>query len=184
MPFQNLFPQIGGLITSRIIGITRASCTALVKREKMRVPPRNAGGHVNLICIYGEMDKRPLPELEDQVRRVTVMLVLIDRVPLCLSGHGVFKLGRGNGYSIERQGYVQGVTMPARISELACNCKAIGIIEPLRFGVQAACRREAGRTEELPEALEAMAQDREASFMLRIERPAEVIEKYLPGLVF
>src|SRR4030067_2357546 len=121
------------------------------------------------------MDERPLPELEDQVRRVTVILVLIDRVPPLLSGHGVFKLGRGNGYSIERQGYVQSVAMAARISELACNCKAIGIIESLRFGIHAVCGREAGHTEELSKALESVAQDREASFMIRIERPAEVI---------
>src|SRR4030067_346338 len=93
LPFQNLFPQIGSLITSGVIRIARASCTALVKRKEMRVPPRNAGGHVNLIRIYDEMDERPLPELEDQVRRVTGILVLIDRVPPCLSGHGVFKLG-------------------------------------------------------------------------------------------
>ncbi len=57
------------------------------------------------------MDEGALFELEDEVGRVTVRLVLRDGVAPRLARHLVLELRRGDGDPIEREGHVEGIAV-------------------------------------------------------------------------
>ena len=112
LPLQHLFPQVGGLVAAGIVGIAGAACRALVEGQKARVPPRQARGHVDLVRIDGEVDQRPLLELEDQVRGVAIVLVLGHGVPPGLAGHGILELHGGHRDAVQAQDHVEGIAVP------------------------------------------------------------------------
>ena len=95
----------------------------------MRVPARQAGGHVDLVRVHSEMDEGPFLELKNQVRRIAVVLVLADRVPPGLAGHRILELGRGDRDAVECQGDVQGISLAVRVTELARDGQPVGGVD-------------------------------------------------------
>ena len=94
VPFQDFLPEVGGFIVARVIRIASAAIAALVEGKEPGVLAGEACGHVDLVRIYGKMDKGTLLELEYQVRGITVRLVLSDSITPCLAGHLVLELYR------------------------------------------------------------------------------------------
>lgn len=123
----------------------------------MGVPAGQAAGHVDRVRVDGEVDERPLLELEDEVRWVAVVLVLVNGVAPGLAGHGVLELDCSDRDAVERQRHVQAVAVPIGVPQLADNHQPIGRVEFPGLRVEAADRREVGGAEELAEALEAVA---------------------------
>ena len=70
----------------------------------------------------------------------------------------------------------------AGVADLARDGEAVGGVELLGVGVEAARRGEVGRPKQLAEALEPMAQHRQAPLMGGIERPAEIVQQGLFSL--
>ncbi len=103
VPLQNFFPQVGGLIAVGILRVARATSAALVKGQEVGTAARQAGGHIDLVGIDGEMDQRALLELEDQVGWIAVVLVLRDRIAPGLGRHGVLEFHRGDRDSVQAQ---------------------------------------------------------------------------------
>ena len=128
------------------------------------------------------MHQRPLLELKDQVRGVAVALVLGHGVPPGLGGHGVLEFPGGHRNAVQAQDHVQGIAVPVGVADLARDGEAVGGVELLGLGVQAARRGEVGRPKQLAEALEPVAQHRQTPLMGGIERPAEIVQQGLFSL--
>ena len=63
--------------------------------------------HEHQVGIDGEVDQRPLLELEDRVVGVAVVLVLPDGVLHVLAGHRVLQLGGDDRDAVQAQGQVE-----------------------------------------------------------------------------
>src|SRR4030065_2204700 len=86
---KRFFPEVSGLIATRIIRVPCTACVAFVKRQETGTLTVQAGGHVNLIRINSKMNQRTFLELENQIPGVKIMLILIDRAWPRLASHRV-----------------------------------------------------------------------------------------------
>src|SRR3989337_3067092 len=73
---KRFFPEVSGLIATRIIRVACTACVAFVKRQEAGTLAVQSGGHINLIRINGKMNQRTFLQLENQIPWVTIMLVL------------------------------------------------------------------------------------------------------------
>ena len=73
--------------------------------------------------------------------------------------------------------------MTVRVSKLTCDRQSVRAVEALGLRVHAARRREVSGAEELPEALEPVAEDGQTSFVLGVQRPAEIVQEDRLGLL-
>ena len=113
----DLFPQVMGLISAGILGIACAGAIAQIEGQEVRGFPCEPCGHVDLIRVYGKMHEGPLLELEDQVIRVAVVLILVYGTPPCLAGHGVLEFGRGDRNAVQAQNKVERIIVLVAVSE-------------------------------------------------------------------
>ncbi|OPY10151.1 MAG: hypothetical protein A4E68_00025 [Syntrophaceae bacterium PtaB.Bin095] len=183
VPFEDLFPEIGGFVTSWILRVACSASAAPVEGQKIGAAAGKPRGHVNLVGVQGEVDQRAPLELEDRIRRVAVILVLCDRMPPGLGGHGVFEFQRRYGDAVQGQGDIEGIAMPGRIAKLAGHREPVGRIEFPGVRIHSARRGEVCRAEQFAEAFEPVSQNGEAAFMVGVERPAEVVQQCILGLL-
>src|SRR3990172_12783007 len=109
------FPEISGLIATRIIRVPCAACVAFVKRQEAGTLAVQTGGHVNFIRINGKMDQRAFLELENQIPGVTIMLILIDSASPRLACHRVLEFDRDKRYAVYAQDHIKRIAMPGAV---------------------------------------------------------------------
>src|SRR3990172_13161684 len=98
LTLKRFFPEVSGLIATRIIRVPCTACVAFVKRQETGTLTVQTGGHINFIRINSKMNQRTFLELENQIPRVAIMLILIDSVSPRLAGHGVLEFYRDKRY--------------------------------------------------------------------------------------
>ena len=130
------------------------------------------------------MDERALLELEDQVRAGRGRSCTGAWRAAGLAGQRVLQLGRGDREAVQGQAPGRAsLAVLGRVVELAGDGEAVGRVELLRLRVHAAGRGEVGHAEQLAEALEAVPQDGQAPLVFGVQRPAEIVQQRLFGLV-
>ena len=120
---------------SRVGRIARPVVPALVERQEPRRLALQLRAESHLAVVHGEMD-HAAAELEQQLARVAVLLVLLDGVLDRLLGQAVFQLERGDGQAVDEQARVEGkLRLVAAVAELAGDAETV-LGEPLgRLGV-------------------------------------------------
>ena len=131
---------------------------------------------MDLVGVNSKMNEAPLPELEYEVLGIPVVPVLVYCITPGLSCHGILEFGGGDGDSVEAENNVNGSAVIAAVLELASDGEAVQGVQPLGLRVHPACRLEVGDPEGSPEALEAMTKDLEASLVLGVQSPAEIVK--------
>lgn len=120
-------PQVRRVVAVWIGRITGAALVpgaagALVERQESRLLTGEAGAHVDLARVDGEVHQRA--GAEDQVGRIAVALVLPDRVPDALLGERVLQLGRRGRDSVDEERQVD------RVARAWIRCDAAGVRRP------------------------------------------------------
>ena len=129
-PRQALFPQVGGLEALRVRRIPRAVIEPLVEGEEPGILALEMRTHPHLLVVHGEMH-HATPELEQQLLRIAVALVLLDRVFDGLFREPVLQLERGHGQAVDEQAQVQGkLRLVLAVAQLTGDAEDIGV-EPL-----------------------------------------------------
>jgi len=108
---------------------------------------------------------------------------LLNGVSPCLAGHGIFEFSRDNRNAVEAEDQIQRVVICSAVGKLPRHSQPIGRIELLCLGIETAGWCKIRRTEELAEAFEAMPENHETAFMIRVQRATEIIEERRFSLV-
>lgn len=182
IPGQDLFPEICGLEVARIFRVPCTSVVSLVEGEEVRGGTRQAGGHPGFVGIDSEVHQGPFLELEDEIVRIPVPLVLLHRVLPGLAGEGILQFHSHDRDAVHPENHIERVVVAGRIPHLTGDGQPIGCIQPPGLGVQAACRGEIRYVEEFSEGLESMAEHAQAAFVRRIEGSCQILEEGQSGL--
>ncbi len=103
---QDLLPQIVCCQPGRIGWVARAVVIALVEGEKPGVLALEMGAEAHLVVIHREMH-HAAPELEQQLLRITVALVLLHRVRHRLLRQAVLEFDGRDRQTIDEDRHVQ-----------------------------------------------------------------------------
>ena len=171
----DLLPQVGGLVAASGCPGCPRQPSPLLKGRKSVLFPGEAGGHVHQVGIDGEVDQRPLLELEEQVVGVAVVLVLPDGVVHILAGQGVLQFGGDDRDAIQTQSQVEGLGARSLEQQLANNGEPVLLVEGQFIGIHAVARAEVRDFDRLAKALEAVAQHVEAA--ARVHGLAEFVQQ-------
>ena len=133
VPEQHLFPEIGGLVTVRVRRIALAAdmaCTVgtLIERQEKSPFPLQAGRHVHVFQIDGEMHQNPFFESENRVLVLPVETVLFDGVCRVLAGELAFQFHRHDGNAVDEQNDIDALFITRRIMELAGTVQDIAFV--------------------------------------------------------
>ena len=120
-----VFPEIVGLEAVRVRRVAGAVVPALVERQEPRRLALQLGAEPHLGVVHGEVD-HAAAELEQQLARVAVALVLLDGVLDGLLGQAVLQLERGDRQAVDeqRRGRVRG-GLVAAVAKLAGDAEAV-----------------------------------------------------------
>ncbi len=97
----DLFPEVGGAIAARVLGVASAPMRAPVERQERRALAAKERGHVREVGIHREVDQRAALELEEPMPRIASP-VLCDRVLHGLVGERVLQLDGRDRQPVER----------------------------------------------------------------------------------
>jgi len=164
----------------RIAGSTSISP---VEGQEMRGLAGQPGGHVHLIRINRKVDEGASLELEEEICRIAIDLILMNGIPPCLACHGILELCRGHRNTVQGQGHIHCIAVAIRIADLTGDSQEVVIVEPPGIRIHPARRREVGSVELLAETLKSMPQDGQASFVVRVQGLAQVVQQGLFGFV-
>ena len=169
-----LLPEIGGgvaVLRRRHGWIAGAAEAAPVEGQEARLRSGQVGGDVDQLGVDGEV--REAPAIGEQgLARVTVGVVLPDRVLDGLAGERVLELGREDGDAIQEQHHVETLLVPGAVLDLAGDREEVGGVQPPRLLVEPACGAEVREPERAPHVLHAAPQDVEGAAALDFGREA------------
>jgi hypothetical protein len=114
---QDLLPQIVGGEAGGIGRISRAIVPTLVKRQEPRAFALEMGAEPHLMVIHREMGDASA-ELEQFLARISVALVLLDRILDGLLGQAVFQLECRDRQAVDEQRQVERVGISLAVAQL------------------------------------------------------------------
>ena len=127
---EGLLPQIVGGKPGRVGRIASAIVVALVEGQKPRALALEVGAETHLVIVHGKVDGAAA-ELEQQLLRVPVALVLLHGIENRLFGELIFEFEGGDGQAVDEHGHVEGErSLIAAVAELAGDAEDVGR-EPL-----------------------------------------------------
>lgn len=138
--------------------------TAPVERQEVCLLARQPRGHVDFVRVGGEMHQGPLLELEQRRARITVLLVLPDRVTPILAGAGVLQLDGGHRQPVHRQNHVQRAIVAGMTRHLARQREPVLAEQPQHLEVRAVGRLEVRQPKRFPVELEPVPQHMQRAF--------------------
>ena len=141
--------------------------------------PAELRRHEHQVGIDREVHQRALLELEDQVVRIAVVLILPDRIPHALPRHGVLEFGSDDRDSVQADGQVERLGAGQLEQKLADDRQPVLRVERSHFRIHPVGRGEVGDLDRLAVTLETMPDYVERS--ARVHRLAQVVEQSLFG---
>ena len=141
--------------------------TAPVERQKVRRLFPQARSHVDFIRVGGKMHQCARLKLEQGSARVTVGLVLPDRVSPALAGTWVLQFAGCHGQAIHREEQVHSIVFAGMTRHLAGHRELILAVKRQYFIVQAVGWLEVGEVEGLAVKLESVPQNMEAALEIK-----------------
>ena len=134
-----------------------AGVAAAVEGQEARAIAGQAGRHVDLVGIGGEMDEGAPPRAEERRAGVAVLPVLANGVAPGLAGHRVLELGRRHRHAVEGEDEVDRVALPRVAQHLTRHRKLVALEAGEGVRVEAVRRREVRQAERPPGEAEPMA---------------------------
>ena len=124
----------------RIGRIARAIVVALIEGQKPRALALEMGTETHLVIVHSKMHGATA-ELEQQLLRVAVALILLHGIEYRLLGEFVLEFEGGNGQAVDEHGHIEGeCRLNAAISQLTRDAEKVGR-EPFRRLHITRCRR-------------------------------------------
>ena len=106
-------------------GLPAPSFQPLLKGRNQDALPLQVRAEAHLCVVHGEVDDAAA-ELEQQLPRVAVALVLLDGVLDGLLGQAVLQLERGDRQAVDEQAQVEGeLRLVAAVAQLARDAEAV-----------------------------------------------------------
>ena len=137
--------------------VSRAAVVALVERKEARFGTGETGGDVDQIRIDGEM-RQTSAKGEQRLSRVTIFLVLADRVLHGLAAEQVLEFSGENGDTVQKQNQIEALLVLRAVAYLADNREEVGHVKAARLFVEPAGRPEIGQTERAAHILDPVPQ--------------------------
>ena len=123
---EDLAPEVVGLQAVRVGRIARAIVVALVERQEPGVLALKVRAEAHLLLVHSKVHQAAA-ELEEQLARVAVALVLLHRVVYGLLGEAVLEFEGRNGQAVDEQGEVEGkLGLVPAVAELLRDAEDIG----------------------------------------------------------
>ena len=117
-----------------------------VERQEPSLGAEELGRHEHLVRVHREVGEAT-PVVEERFARVSVILVLPDRVRDILPGERVLELGGEDGDAVQEERQVKALLGRIAEVELARDREEIGSVQALEFLVESARRPEVGEAE-------------------------------------
>ena len=108
---EDLFPQVGGLVPVRVVGVACSAVTAPIEGEEPGAVEGQLRRHMHFVGIDGEVHECPGRVGEERVFGVAIGAVLLNSVPVGLPGGRVLEFGGYDRYPL---------TNSTRSTVLAC----------------------------------------------------------------
>ena len=186
LAFQHLFPEIARAVSGRVPRIAGAAAhlarmAAAVERQEARLRPADAGAHVHLVRVRGEVHQRPGLETEQRRARVAVAPVLPHRVAPALAGAGVLQLASRHRQAVQREQQVHRIAFLRMAGRLPRDRQLVLSVQRRHFLVQRVGGLEPGHPEGLAVELEAVPQHVQRA--LEVELPGQRVHQqgFEPG---
>ncbi len=122
---ENAPPKVVGLESIRVWRIAGAIIPPLVEWKKPRTLALEVCAEADLVFINGEVSNATA-ELEQQLARVAIALVLLNRILNRLLGEGVLQLEGGDGQAVDEQAEVEcELRLVSAVSQLSGDRKTV-----------------------------------------------------------
>ena len=163
LAFQHFLPEIAGAVSGRVLRIAGAAAhlarmAAAVEGQEARLRSADAGAHVHLVRVRGEVHQRPGLETEQRRARVAVVPVLPHRVAPALTGAGVLELAGRHRQPVQREQQVHRVALLRMAGRLPRDRQLVLPVQRQHFFVQRMGGLEPRHPENLSIELEAVPQ--------------------------
>ena len=152
VPAKDVLPEIGSIITIRIVRISLAADPAgtvapLVEGKEICPGTFEAGGHIYICKIHGKVDQDTLFKCKYSISSGAVELVLGDGICSILTRELALQLHGDNRDAVQEQDDIDAVLILERVMELAGTVEDIGLILDDRRRIETGLRFPENRTE-------------------------------------
>jgi len=125
---EYVMPQVPRLDAAGVGWVARTVVGAFIERQEQGVLAGQLRAELDLLIIDSEVRQAP-PKLEQQLPRVAVTLVLLDRIVHRLVSQLILELKRCHRQAIDEQAQVQGqLCLVQAVPQLARDTEDVGVI--------------------------------------------------------
>jgi len=123
---EGFLPQVGGLEAVGIGRIARAIVPAFVEGQEPRIGALQVRAHAHFLVIHGKVH-HTAPELEEQLARIAVALVLLHGILHRLLGEAVLEFEGGYGQPVDEEAEIEReLRLIAAVAQLPCDAEDVG----------------------------------------------------------